>query len=142
MSRYGKGIFDHRIFGSRGVFGAQVPTEHDPSRPRPIVAPAPGQPIVVGSAIPVQNTMAALKDVSKVMPAMIGVRAPNFPAGTPYPTGTSVPVTRQAAALLPVSRTMQASLPIGRQQQVFQGYGYSPDGLGFRGFGGLIGFGG
>jgi len=138
---HGKGIFDHRIFGGRGVFGMQVPTEHDPSRPRPITAPVPGQPVVVGSAIPVQDTQAALKNVSRVMPAMIGVRAPNFPAGAVYPVGAAIPVQRQAAALLPVSRVAAAALPIGAAKQVFQGYG-SPDGLGFRGFGGLVGFSG
>lgn len=160
----GQGIFDHRMFGNKGVFGSQLPTEHlDPSRPRPI-GPAPGQVVQVANPIPVQGTMTALDPVSQYARAVLMTRAPNFPAGAVYPTGTSVPVTRMAGALLPVSNVARAAIPVGRERQVFEGFGQPPRVLhvltgigqpprvlhpmaGFRGFGnpdglgGLIGFG-
>ena len=132
---HGQGIFDHRIFGNRGVFGSQLPTEHlDPSRPRPI-GPVPGQVVQAGGVVQVQGVAPMLDPVSRYARAVMETRAPNFQAGSAYPTGSVVPVTRRVGALLPVSNVDRVVRPIGRAQQVFQGFG-NPDGLG-----GLLGWG-
>jgi hypothetical protein len=123
---HGAGIFDHRIFGGRGVFGMQLPTEHlDPSRPRPI-GPAPGQAVQIGGATPVQSPAQALMPVSNTARAFINTQAPNFRAGAPYPVGANKWIRSQAGALLPVSNTAQAQVPVTRAKQVFEGYGAGP----------------
>lgn len=120
---HGQGIFDHRMFGGRGVFGMQLPTEHlDPSRPRPI-GPVPGQAVQIGGATPIQSPAQALVPVNSTAHAFLYTRAPNFRAGTPYPVGVNKWIQSQAGALLPVSNVAAAKLPITRAQQVFEGFG-------------------
>lgn len=150
MHHHGRGIFDTRIFGSQGVFGNQIPTEHhDPSAPRPITAvPQPGQVYPVNGRIPVQATQQMLQPITRTAQVAIQHMAPNFQAGAIYAPGGRLPVTATQNQLLPVTATAPATLPIGPQRQTYAGYG-SPDGLGhvryggvFHGFGSLIGFGG
>ncbi len=132
---HGRGIFANRMFGNQGLFGGAVPTELDPSRPR-MISPSPGQPVVVGSAVPVQSHAMAFDPVTQMARNTIGVRAPNFRPGAIYMPGRSVPVTAVRAAFPAVQQVAQSVIPVGPQRQTFEGFG-NTDGLG-----GLIGFGG